>query len=79
MTENCALYVRVSASDQDLEGQQRELVAEASRRGWAIAAIYGDKASAYGRIIRVEYERILPGLSLHSSCLFLICCKSYFP
>ena len=59
MTDACALYVRVSTEDQDLEGQQRELVSEASGRGWTVVCIYREKASAYGKVIRSGYERLM--------------------
>ncbi len=59
MSERCALYVRVSTEDQDLEGQQNELVTEAERRGWSVSKIYREKASAYGKVARIEYERLL--------------------
>lgn len=54
-----ALYLRVSTEDQDLAGQRRELEAEAARRGWTVAAIYEEKVSGTGKVVRTEYERLL--------------------
>lgn len=54
-----ALYLRVSTEDQDLAGQEGELRAEADRRGWSVAAVYAEKASATGKVERKEYERLL--------------------
>jgi DNA invertase Pin-like site-specific DNA recombinase len=57
--EHAALYIRVSSEDQNLEGQERELRAECSRRGWEVAAVYAEKVSGTGRVQRREYERLL--------------------
>jgi DNA invertase Pin-like site-specific DNA recombinase len=54
-----ALYLRVSTEDQDLAGQERDLRAEAARRGWEIAAMYAEKVSGTGRAERAEYDRLL--------------------
>lgn len=54
-----ALYLRVSTEDQELAGQERDLRAEAERRGWAVAALYSEKVSATGKVERREYERLL--------------------
>lgn len=55
----CALYVRVSTEEQDLAGQERELRAEAERRGWTVVAVYPEKVSATGKVGREEYDRLL--------------------
>lgn len=54
-----ALYLRVSTEDQDLAGQRRELEAEVARRGWTIGAVYEEKVSGTGKVVRTEYERLL--------------------
>lgn len=54
-----ALYLRVSTEDQDLAGQERDLRAEAERRGWSVAAVYAEKVSGTGKVERKEYERLL--------------------
>jgi DNA invertase Pin-like site-specific DNA recombinase len=54
-----ALYLRVSTEDQDLAGQRRELETEATRKGWAVAAVYEEKVSGTGKVVRTEYERLL--------------------
>ncbi|MCI4332689.1 MAG: recombinase family protein, partial [Thermoplasmata archaeon] len=59
MTERAALYLRVSTEDQDLAGQERDLLAEADRRGWDVVAIYSEKVSGTGRVEREEYDRLL--------------------
>ncbi|MCI4321259.1 MAG: recombinase family protein [Thermoplasmata archaeon] len=54
-----ALYLRVSSEDQDLAGQERDLRAEAARRGWEVTAVYSEKVSGTGRVEREEYDRLL--------------------
>jgi DNA invertase Pin-like site-specific DNA recombinase len=49
----------VSTEEQDLAGQRRELETEASRRGWAVVAIYEEKVSGTGKVERSEYDRLL--------------------
>lgn len=39
----CALYLRVSTSDQTVENQRRELERIARERGWEITAYYADE------------------------------------
>ncbi len=54
-----AIYLRVSTEEQDLAGQERELRAEASRRGWTVVARYAEKVSGTGKVEREQYERLL--------------------
>jgi DNA invertase Pin-like site-specific DNA recombinase len=54
-----ALYLRVSTQDQDLAGQERDLRAEASRRGWSVSGVYAEKVPGTGKVQRKEYERLL--------------------
>ncbi len=54
-----ALYLRVSTEEQDLGGQERELLRESERRGWVVATIYAEKVSGTGKVERREYERLL--------------------
>ena len=54
-----AIYVRVSTQDQELAGQERELRAEAERRGWTVAAVYAEKVSGTGRVERLQHDRLL--------------------
>lgn len=58
-----ALYLRVSTEDQDLAGQERDLRAEAERRGWEVTAVYAEKVSGTGRVEREEYDRLLRDVS----------------
>jgi DNA invertase Pin-like site-specific DNA recombinase len=53
-----ALYLRVSSEEQDLAGQERDLRAEADRRGWPVVAVYSEKVTGTGRVERGEYERL---------------------
>ena len=57
--ETAALYVRVSSADQDLAGQERELVREAERRGWTVVEVYSEKVPATGKVSRTEYDRLM--------------------
>lgn len=54
-----ALYLRVSTEDQDLAGQERELRAEAARRGWQVVTVYSEKVSGTGKVERKEYEGLI--------------------
>ncbi len=54
-----AIYARVSTEDQSLDGQLRELRAEADRRGWGVVETYAEKVSGTGKIERREYDRLL--------------------
>jgi DNA invertase Pin-like site-specific DNA recombinase len=58
-TSKVALYVRVSTGGQDLEGQERDLQAYATSRGWEITATYREKLTANGTVERPVYERLL--------------------
>jgi DNA invertase Pin-like site-specific DNA recombinase len=53
-----ALYLRVSTEDQDLAGQERELRAYASSRGWMVGRVYAEKISASGRVERAAFEKL---------------------
>jgi DNA invertase Pin-like site-specific DNA recombinase len=59
VAEEVALYVRVSTADQDLAGQRRDLERYAESRGWAVAAVYAEKTSASGRVVREAHEKLL--------------------
>ena len=53
-----AIYARVSTDDQDLAGQERELRAYASSRGWEISRVYAEKRTATGRVERAAWEQL---------------------
>jgi DNA invertase Pin-like site-specific DNA recombinase len=57
--ERATLYLRVSTVDQNLDGQERDLREEASRRGWSVVRIYSEKVSGTGKVERREYDRLL--------------------
>jgi DNA invertase Pin-like site-specific DNA recombinase len=54
-----AHYLRVSSEDQNLAGQERDLRAEAVRRGWSVVETFREKVSGTGKVERVEYERLI--------------------
>ncbi len=54
-----ALYLRVSTEEQEIAGQERELKAEAARRGWVVVATYAEKVSGTGKVQRHEYDRLM--------------------
>ena len=54
-----ALYVRVSTGEQDLEGQERDLRAYVTSRGWEAVAAYREKLSATGKVERPAYDHLL--------------------
>jgi putative DNA-invertase from lambdoid prophage Rac len=54
-----AIYCRVSTADQNLDGQERDLRAEADRRGWPVVRTYSEKVSGTGKVERREYDRLL--------------------
>jgi DNA invertase Pin-like site-specific DNA recombinase len=53
-----AIYTRVSTLDQSDEGQERELLEFAERRGWAVAEVYKDKISGL-KNRRPELDRLM--------------------
>jgi DNA invertase Pin-like site-specific DNA recombinase len=53
-----AIYTRVSTQDQSDEGQERELLEFAERRGWTVAEVYKDKISGL-KNIRPELDRLM--------------------
>jgi DNA invertase Pin-like site-specific DNA recombinase len=53
-----ALYLRVSTEEQDLAGQERDLRAYASARGWEIGCVYAEKLSARGSIHRDAWHEL---------------------
>jgi DNA invertase Pin-like site-specific DNA recombinase len=53
-----AIYTRVSSIEQSDEGQERELLEFAERRGWAVAEVYRDKISGV-KSSRPELDRLL--------------------
>lgn len=58
MTDQVALYLRVSTQDQDLVGQERDLRGYAASRGWEVGAVYSEKISASGRVERAALEQL---------------------
>lgn len=54
-----AIYCRVSTTDQDLTGQERELREEVTRRGDEVVVVYSEKVSGTGKVERAAYEQLL--------------------
>lgn len=74
--ERVALYVRVSTSQQDVEGQERALREDAERRDWEVVEVYREKLTATGRTTRSEYERALVDMNLPSRPWRTLCAWS---
>jgi putative DNA-invertase from lambdoid prophage Rac len=55
----CAIYARVSTSDQNCEMQVRELREYCSRRGWHVAGEYIDTGISGAKVSRPELDRLL--------------------
>ncbi len=55
----CAIYARVSTTDQNCEMQLRELREYCERRGWAIAGEYVDTGWSGAKASRPEFDRLL--------------------
>src|SRR5215475_4847026 len=56
-----AIYVRVSTTEQDTEGQEVELREYVERRGWAYE-VYRDKGQSGAKSVRPELTRLLGDL-----------------
>jgi DNA invertase Pin-like site-specific DNA recombinase len=59
VSDLAAIYARVSTVEQDLSGQEAELLAYLERRGWALFGVYREKVSASGKVEREQYDRLL--------------------
>jgi DNA invertase Pin-like site-specific DNA recombinase len=60
-TKRAAIYVRVSTTEQDTEGQETELREYAERRGWNYE-VYRDKGQSGAKSDRPELTRLLADL-----------------
>ena len=60
-TKRVAIYVRVSTTDQDTEGQEAELREYVERRGWTYE-VYRDKGQSGAKSDRPELTRLLADL-----------------
>jgi DNA invertase Pin-like site-specific DNA recombinase len=58
VTEDAAIYLRVSTEEQDLSGQEREIRSYCEAHGWPVLAVYREKVSATGKVEREEYTRL---------------------
>ena len=61
----CALYARVSTSDQNCELQLRELREYVSRRGWQVAGEYVDTGFSGAKASRPAFDRLMADAALH--------------
>jgi DNA invertase Pin-like site-specific DNA recombinase len=59
MTIRCALYLRVSTTDQDTAMQRQQLTEFALRRGWAIIEIYEDIGVSGAKDSRPQLNRLM--------------------
>ena len=55
----CALYARVSTSDQNCEMQLRELREYCQRRGWHVAGEYVDTGYSGSKASRPELDKLM--------------------
>src|SRR5580704_3535493 len=60
----CALYARVSTSDQNCEMQVRELREYIIRRGWHVAGEYVDTGVSGSKASRPELDRLMHDAAL---------------
>ena len=67
MTAPTALYVRVSTTGQDTEGQERVLREYAASKGWVVGRVYKEKETATGRVEREQYDRLQEDAKLPAS------------
>src|SRR5579863_6500768 len=58
MSDSVALYVRVSTTEQDLLGQERELRDYARSRGWTVVRVYAEKVTATGKLEREQWDKL---------------------
>jgi DNA invertase Pin-like site-specific DNA recombinase len=58
MSDEVALYLRVSTADQDLAGQERDLRLYAASRGWKIGCVFSEKTSAAGKVEREAWQQL---------------------
>ena len=62
----CALYVRVSTSDQNCEMQLRELREYVQRRAWQVAVEYIDTGVSGAKASRPELDRLMADAAKHN-------------
>src|ERR1700757_5048513 len=65
MSKRIALYLRVSAAEQTVDNQQRELEAVAERHGWNVVAVFTDVgiSGSKGREKRPGYDCLCRGIA----------------
>jgi DNA invertase Pin-like site-specific DNA recombinase len=59
----CAIYTRVSTSDQTVENQRRELEAVAQRHGWEVVEVFSDQGVSGARDQRPAFDRLRQGIT----------------
>src|SRR5574340_445499 len=74
MSEKVALYVRVSTTRQELEGQARALREDAAGPAREVVEVYREKIKATGKATRGEYERAIRDASSSSRTWTTLSC-----
>jgi len=62
---SCALYARVSTTDQTCESQLRELRSYVKRRGWKVAREYVDTGWSGAKASRPEFDKLKADAAQH--------------
>jgi DNA invertase Pin-like site-specific DNA recombinase len=67
MTKTVALYLRVSADEQTVEMQRRELMAAIERHGWRVVGEFVDEgiSGSKGRDQRPAFDRLCKAIVRH--------------
>src|SRR5689334_19446762 len=69
---NCAIYARVSTTDQNCEMQLRELREYAGRRGWTITEEYVDSGWSGVKASRPALDKLMADASQHRFDVLLV-------
>jgi len=69
---DCAIYARVSTTDQNCEMQLRELREYCQRRDWKIVGEYVDTGWSGAKISRPQLDKLMKDASLHKFACVLV-------
>jgi len=70
--KRCAIYARVSTEEQTTDNQVPVLKEAAARRGWEVADIYTEEASAWRAGHQLELKNLLMRASYHEYDILLV-------